>query len=98
MNNAHSPLTLSDSGFTSDVWTGFELHRQQYSFDDIRVIHTRHTRGRSGKYGTPRRSYATVTLKSGHQEEIRVNDLLTHTWPQIARTAVAKGVPIEGDF
>ena len=91
-------VTLSDSGFTSDVWMGFELHRQQYSFDDIQVIHARHTRRRSGKYGVPRKSYATVSLKSGHQEEIRVNEVLTSAWPEIARKAVAKGVPIEGDF
>lgn len=89
-------VILSDSGFTSDVWIWFDLHRQQYRFDDIRAIHTRST-GTSGK-GTSVRNDANITLKSGKQEAIRVNDLLRRAWPEIARKAVAKGIHIEGDF
>ena len=89
-------VILSDSGFTSDVWIGFDLHRQQYRFKDIRAINTRSTRS-SGK-GTRRHRHANFTLKSGHQEEIHVNDLLRRAWPEIARKAAAKGIHIEGDF
>jgi hypothetical protein len=89
-------VILSDSGFISDVWIGFKLHSQRYSFKDIRAIRTWQTHS-SGK-GAQMRRRATITLKSGQQEAIPVNDLLRGAWPEIARKAVVNGIHIEGDF
>lgn len=89
-------VILSDSGFTSDVWIWFEPHRQQYSFKDIRAIRT--WQKRSSAKVARLRCRATITLKSGEQEAIPVNDLLRRAWPEIARKAIANGIHIEGDF